>query len=106
MTRSLAVFLLAAVSLSTRAAGADRFSRADVMKRAARHPATEAANSQTDQARAEKRQADSLRWPRISLTLGVIPSLRATLVEARKRTRSSGPRAIRSATSSPPSRVI
>jgi outer membrane protein TolC len=49
------------------------------MKRAARHPTTEAADSQIDQVRAQKRQADALRWPRISLSLGVVPSLRATL---------------------------
>jgi outer membrane protein TolC len=72
---------VAAASLATRSAGADRFSRADVIKRAARHPTTEAVQSQADQARAHKRQADALRWPRISLSLGVVPSLRATLVE-------------------------
>ncbi|HET7506323.1 MAG TPA: TolC family protein [Kofleriaceae bacterium] len=81
MTRSLTVLLFAALSLSTRPASAERISRADVMKRAARHPTTEAAHSQIDQVRAQKRQADALRWPRISLSLGLIPSLRATLVE-------------------------
>ncbi len=80
MMRSLTVLVLATVSLSTRAAGAEKLSRADVMKRAARHPTTEAGHSQIDQARAQKRQADALRWPRISLSLGVVPSLRATLV--------------------------
>jgi len=79
MTRSLTPLLLAVMSLSTRSAGAEKLSRADVMKRAARHPTTEAANSQIDQVRAQKRQADALRWPRISLSLGVVPSLRATL---------------------------
>lgn len=81
MTRSLTILLLAGVSLSTRPAGADRLSRADVIKRAAHHPMTEAINSQVDQVRAQKRQADALRWPHISLSLGLVPSLRATLVE-------------------------
>jgi outer membrane protein TolC len=81
MTRSLTALFLAAVSLSTRSAGAEKLSRADVMKRAAQHPTTEAAHSQIDQARAQKRQTDALRWPRISLSLGIVPSLRATLVE-------------------------
>jgi outer membrane protein TolC len=80
MMRSFTILFLATVSLSTRTAGAERVSRADVMKRAARHPTTEAVHSQVDQARAQKRQADALRWPRISLSLGVVPSLRATLV--------------------------
>lgn len=80
MTRTLSALFLAAVSLSTRSASAERLSRADVMKRAAQHPTTEAADSQVDQARAQKRQADALRWPQISLSLGIIPSLRATLV--------------------------
>jgi len=73
--------LVAAASLSTRTAGAEKISRADVMNRAVRHPMTEAAHSQIDQVRAQKRQADALRWPRISLSLGLGPSLRATLVE-------------------------
>jgi outer membrane protein TolC len=81
MTRSLTTLLLAALSLSARSASADRLSRADVMKRAARHPTTEAAHSQIDQALAQKRQADALRWPRISLSLGLVPSLRATLAD-------------------------
>jgi outer membrane protein TolC len=81
MTRSLTTLFLAAVSLSTRSASAERLSRADVMKRAARHPTTEAARSQIDQMQAQQRQADALRWPRISLSLGLVPSLRATLVE-------------------------
>lgn len=81
MTRSLTALFFAALSLSTRSASAERLSRADVMKRAARHPMTEAARSQIDQVRAQKRQADALRWPRISLSLGLVPSLRATLVE-------------------------
>lgn len=81
MTRTFTALLLTAASLSARTAGADRLSRADVMKRAARHPTTEASRSQIEQVQAQKRQADALRWPRISLSLGVVPSLRATLVE-------------------------
>lgn len=80
MMRSLTALFLAAASVSTRSASADKLSRADVMKRAAQHPTTEAAHSQIDQVRAQKRQADALRWPRISLSLGIVPSLRATLV--------------------------
>lgn len=81
MTRPLRTLFLAAVALSARSAAADKLSRADVMKRAAQHPTTEAMHSQIDQVRAQKRQADALRWPRISLSLGVVPSLRATLVD-------------------------
>lgn len=81
MMRSLTILLLAALSLSPRSASAERLSRADVMKRAARHPTTEAAHSQIDLARAQKQQADALRWPKISLSLGIVPSRRATLVE-------------------------
>jgi outer membrane protein TolC len=79
--RSLIILLLAGASLSARSASAQRLSRADVMKRAARHPTTEAVGSQIDQARAQKRQADALRWPRISVEMGLLPSLRATLVD-------------------------
>ena len=81
MTRSLTALFFAVLSVSPRSSGAEKLSRADVMKRAAQHPMTEAAHSQVDQARAQKRQADALRWPRISLSLGIVPSLRATLVD-------------------------
>jgi outer membrane protein TolC len=81
MRRSLTLLLVTSALLSTRAGRAEKLSRADVMRRAARHPTTEAVNSQIDQARAQKRQVDALRWPRISLSLGIVPSLRATLVE-------------------------
>lgn len=81
MNRPSCFLLIALISLSTRVAGAERISRADVMKRAARHPTTEAVDARTEQARARKRQADALRWPRISAALGVLPSLRATLVD-------------------------
>ncbi|HSN25960.1 MAG TPA: TolC family protein [Kofleriaceae bacterium] len=76
MSRFILVLLVLA-----RAASAEPYSRADVVKRAALHPTTEAANSETDQARAQKHQADALRWPRISFSLGLITSLRATLKE-------------------------
>lgn len=75
MNRSVFVVLLVA----TRVAASEPYSRADVVKRAAHHPTTEAANSQIDQVRAQKHQADSLRLPHLSLSLGVITSLRATL---------------------------
>ncbi len=81
MTRTFSLLLLAAIPLAIRTASAEKLSRADVMRRAARHPTTGAMDSQTDQARAMKRQADALRWPRISASVGILPSLRATLVD-------------------------
>jgi outer membrane protein TolC len=81
MMRTFTILALAAVPLSAGSVGAEKLSRADVMKHAARHPTTEAVRSQIDQARAQKRQADALRWPRISAALGILPSLRATLVD-------------------------
>lgn len=77
MKRSLAAVLLTIAA----PAGADKISRTNVIERAARHPTTEAAHDQVDQVRAQKRQADALRFPRISLTFGVVPGVRATLVD-------------------------
>src|SRR5689334_19746196 len=75
--------LLLAISLwlSAVPARAEKLSRASVISQAlTQNPQIAAARARRAQSEAEKVQADSARWPELSITVGVGPSLRASLV--------------------------
>lgn len=73
--------LLLALSGVAPALHAEPVSRATLIARALRgNPQVAAAGARRAQARAEQLEADSARWPQISLDVGVGPSLRADLV--------------------------
>lgn len=73
--------LLAALVTSASASRAEALSRATAIERALQqNPQVAAARARTAQSEAEQVQADSARWPQLSVQLGVGPSLRATLV--------------------------
>lgn len=70
-----------AVLLGAEPSGAEKLSRSVAIARALKHsPQIAAASARRAQADGERVQADSARWPQVSLELGVGPSLRATLV--------------------------
>ena len=76
-----ALLLIGAPFAATADAHAEQLSRAGVVARALQqNPQVAAARSRQAQAEAEKTQADSARWPEITVELGVGPSLRAELI--------------------------
>jgi outer membrane protein TolC len=80
LTTCASLLLLALLTLAATAA-AEPVSRAIVIRQALkRNPQIAAARARRAQAEAEQVQADSARWPLVSVEVGVGPSLRASLV--------------------------
>src|SRR5512145_1223068 len=76
----IALLVVNALVSTAASAQAEQLSRASVVVRALRqNPQLAAARSRQAQAEAEQTQADSARWPEITVELGVGPSLRAEL---------------------------
>jgi outer membrane protein TolC len=81
LSKALALLLSLTFSTSASLAQAEQLSRATVIGKALQRSAqVAAARARRDQSQAEQTQADSARWPQVSLDVGVGPSLRAELV--------------------------
>jgi len=73
--------LALALSLSAAPSRAEKSSRAQAIAQALKqNPQIAAARARRAQSEAERTQADSARWPQVSVELGIGPSLRASLV--------------------------
>ena len=76
------MFVPVALMLAVTQAAAEPLTRSEVISRAAnKNPQTAAARAAIDGARARKAEADAARWPKLTLRLGIGPSMRAELVD-------------------------